>query len=90
VTSPDGRIVTDLPIVAHLAGRRVPGELVDASAVRFASGSVTNADVLRVLGAPGVEAAVVGREFRKRPRILAAIAERFDRRRSFGDVDVWD
>ena len=39
-TRPGETIVSDVPLVAYLAGRPLPGELVDTSAVRFASGSL--------------------------------------------------
>ena len=40
-TQPDELVGTDLPIVAYLADRRVPGQLVDSSFVRLGTGSLT-------------------------------------------------
>jgi hypothetical protein len=70
-TAPAELVGADLPIVAFHADRRLPGELVDTSAVRFASGSLTDAKVLAVLEHAGVHTVVVGREFAARPRLLA-------------------
>ena len=46
VTRSGDRVVVDQPIVAFLAGRRVPPELVDTANSRFESGSLTIEDVL--------------------------------------------
>lgn len=73
VTAPTALVGADLPIVAFRADRRLPGELVDTSAVRFASASLTDAKVLRVLEHGRVRTVVVGREFRARPRLLAEL-----------------
>jgi hypothetical protein len=70
-TVPAELVGADLPIVAFRADRRLPGELVDTSAVRFASGSLTDAKVLATLEHARVRTVVVGREFRARPRLLA-------------------
>jgi Dolichyl-phosphate-mannose-protein mannosyltransferase len=61
LTRPSELVASDLPIVAYLADRRLPGDLVDTSAVRFATDSVTRRDVL---SAP-VRLYVVGREFER-------------------------
>ena len=60
-TAPDRLVGTDLPIVAYLADRRVPGQLVDTSFVRLSTGSLTDSKILEEL--EGVRAIVVGREF---------------------------
>jgi hypothetical protein len=72
-TAPAELVGADLPIVAFRANRRLPGELVDTSAVRFASGSLTNARVFATLERARVRTVVVGREFRARPRLLAEL-----------------
>jgi hypothetical protein len=59
LTRPNELVASDLPVVPYLADRRLPGDLVDTSAVRFASGSLTRRDVL----AAPVRLYVVGREF---------------------------
>jgi hypothetical protein len=61
LTRPNELVASDLPIVAYLADRRLPGDLVDTSAVRFATGSLTRREVL---SAP-VRLYVVGREFER-------------------------
>jgi 4-amino-4-deoxy-L-arabinose transferase-like glycosyltransferase len=72
-TAPTELVGTDLPIIAFRADRRLPGELVDTSAVRFASGSLTDAEVLATLERARVRTVVVGREFAARPRLLAGL-----------------
>jgi hypothetical protein len=72
-TAPAEFVGGDLPIVAFLADRRLPGELVDTSAVRFASGSLTDAKVLATLEHANVRTVVVGREFNARPHLLARL-----------------
>jgi 4-amino-4-deoxy-L-arabinose transferase-like glycosyltransferase len=72
-TAPAEFVGADLPIVAFRADRRLPGELVDTSAVRFASGSLTDRRVLAALDRAGVRTVVVGREFGSRPRLLAEL-----------------
>ena len=64
LTRPDDIVVVDQPIVAFLADRRVPPQLVDTANSRFDSGSLTIADVLRFVDDdPRVTAAVAGRSF---------------------------
>ena len=66
---PDELVGTDLPIVAYLADRRVPGQLVDTSFVRLGTGSLTDAEILEELD--GVRAVVVGREFANRQALTS-------------------
>ena len=77
-TSPDALVLSDQPLVPFLANRRVPGGFVDTAKLRFATGSLTDAEVIAALD--GVAAVVVGRSFTERPAILAAVRERFPRR----------
>ena len=77
LTRPDDRVVVDQPIVAFLADRRVPPQLVDTANSRFESGSLTVADVLRAVDDdPRVTAAVAGRSFFERPALMAGLDER--------------
>ncbi len=87
-TRPGETIVSDLPIVAHLADRPLAGELVDTSFVRFASGSLTTACVLSVTDAEGVRLAVVGRMFRSEPGVLPGVVARFPNRRKIGEIEL--
>jgi 4-amino-4-deoxy-L-arabinose transferase-like glycosyltransferase len=80
LTRPDELVASDLPIVPYLADRRLPGDLVDTSAVRFASGSLTPDDVRR---AP-VRVYVVGREF---ARFLRP-GDRLELVRRFGSITI--
>jgi 4-amino-4-deoxy-L-arabinose transferase-like glycosyltransferase len=63
LTRPSELVASDLPIVPYLADRREPGRLVDTSAVRFASGSLTPQDVRRARA----RVYVAGREFLRHP-----------------------
>jgi hypothetical protein len=87
-TDPGEPVVTDLPIVAHLAGRLVPGALVDTSAVRFEAGSLEPATVLAVADAEGVRVVVVGRMFRELPRLLDELERRFPQERRVGEITL--
>ena len=81
LTQPDDRVVVDQPIVAFLAGRRVPPQLVDTANSRFDSGSLTVADVLRAVDDdPRVTAAVAGRSFFDRADLMAGLNRRFAKR----------
>ena len=42
-------VVSDNPGLAYLARRRTPGQLVDTAHLRFETGSLTNAGILRIL-----------------------------------------
>lgn len=86
-TQPDELVGTDLPIVAYLADRRVPGQLVDSSFVRLGTGSLTDGEILEALeGAPAV---VVGRLFAERPALLAALRERYPTRLDIDGVTLY-
>lgn len=89
-TAPGETIVTDLPLVAYLADRPLPGELVDTSAVRFESGSLDDACVLTAADASGARVVVVGRLFRIRPELLAEIRARFPARRPVGELTLYE
>ena len=74
-TEPDELVGTDLPIVAYLADRRMPGQLVDTSFVRLGTGSLTDAEILEELD--GVRAVVVGRELADRPALIRELGARY-------------
>jgi 4-amino-4-deoxy-L-arabinose transferase-like glycosyltransferase len=86
-TQPNDLVAADLPIVAYLADRRMPGQLVDASFVRLATGSLTNADILRELG--DARAFVVGREVAKRPELLRQLSARYPQRFERDGVTIY-
>jgi 4-amino-4-deoxy-L-arabinose transferase-like glycosyltransferase len=89
-TEPGETIVSDLPLVAYLADRPLPGELVDTSAVRFESGSLQDECVLSATDAAGARIVVVGRMFRDRPHLLAAIRDRFPAHRAVGEITLYE
>ncbi len=89
VTGPADLVVSDQPLVPFLADRRVWGPLVDTANLRFQTGSLTAAEVLRELDEGSVEAVVVGRSFLRRPAVLAGIRDRYRRVEQDGGVSVW-
>jgi hypothetical protein len=90
LTRPGDRVVVDQPIVAFLADRRVPPELVDTANSRFQSGSLTIADVLRAVDDdPRVTGAVAGRSFFERPALMAGLGERFAKRVQLGGAVIF-
>ena len=58
MTGPNDFVVSDHSIVPFLADRRVPGPLVDTASLRFETGSLTPAKVLRELEEWDVKAVV--------------------------------
>jgi hypothetical protein len=77
VTKPNDLVVSDQPIVPFLAGRVVWGPLVDTANLRFQTGSLTPAEVLRELDRGDVAAVVVGRSFLRQPVVLTGIRTRY-------------
>ncbi len=79
-TAPAELVGTDLPIVAYLADRRVPGQLVDTSYVRLGIGSLTDSDIVATLERDDVRAVAVGRTFAGRPALVRALRARYPKR----------
>jgi 4-amino-4-deoxy-L-arabinose transferase-like glycosyltransferase len=88
-TRPDELVVTDRPIVAFLAGRRVPGEVVDSAALAFDAGVISASDILAAVDRHGVRAVVALREFRNQPAVLAGLAKRFPTRIDHGGATLY-
>jgi 4-amino-4-deoxy-L-arabinose transferase-like glycosyltransferase len=78
LTRPDQLVISDQPIVAFLAHRRVPGKYVDTASLRFDTHSLSEAEVLH--DASGVAALFAGRAFGERPSLMAALPSRFRHR----------
>jgi hypothetical protein len=76
-TRPDDLVVSDHSIVPFLADRRVAGLLVDTALLRFETGSLTDAEVLRELEEWKVRAVVAGRAFTTRPALLRGLEARY-------------
>jgi hypothetical protein len=76
-TEPDELVVSDHSIVPFLADRRAAGPLVDTAVLRFETGSLTDAEVMRDLERYGVVAVVAGRAFRTRPALLRRLEARY-------------
>ena len=68
-------MITDQPIVAFLAHRRVPGNYVDTASLRFDTGTLTDAEVLR--DSEHVAAVVAGRAFYDRQSLRSKLRARF-------------
>jgi 4-amino-4-deoxy-L-arabinose transferase-like glycosyltransferase len=77
ITAPGDLVVSDHSIVPFLVRRRVAGPLVDTAVLRFQTGSLTDAEVLRELERYDVRAVVVGRAFTERPALLRGLAVRY-------------
>jgi hypothetical protein len=88
-TRPGDLVATDLPIVAYLADRRTPGYLVDTSFVRFGTGSLTNADIIKTLEHDHVRAVAVGRLFAERPQLMRELEGRYPRAVSGGTITLF-
>ncbi|MGH3141517.1 MAG: hypothetical protein ACRDO9_00060, partial [Gaiellales bacterium] len=86
-TQPEELVATDLPIVAYLADRRLPGRLVDTSFVRLASGSLNEAEILDDL--EGVPVVAVGRELAKHPALVRELAARYPKQVSKDGVTLY-
>jgi hypothetical protein len=78
LTTPSDVVISDQPIVAFLAHRRVPGNYVDTASLRFDTRTLSNAEVVRDAG--HVAAVVAGRAFANRPSLMAAIRTQFRHR----------
>jgi hypothetical protein len=76
LTPSSSLVVDDRPIIAFLAHRQVVGSLVDTAYLRFETGSLTDAKVIRDL--KPAAAVVISRSLRSRPKIVAYL-ERHDR-----------
>ena len=79
-TTPAELVGTDLPIVAYLADRRVPGQFVDTSYVRLGIGSLTDSEIVATLERDDVRAVAVGRTFADRPALVRALRARYPKR----------
>jgi Glycosyltransferase family 87 len=78
LTRPGQLVISDQPIVAFLAHRRVPGNYVDTASLRFDTHSLTEPEVLRDAGR--VAALYAGRAFSERQPLMAALPKRFRHR----------
>lgn len=88
-THPGERIVTDIPTVAVLADRRVPGFLVDVSWGRVRSGALNAQNVIETIEHEGIDAVVVGRMLRVSPGLAEELRARFPDRRHFETVTIY-
>jgi hypothetical protein len=79
-TPPGSLVVSDLPTVAYLARRQMPGQLIDTSIARIAFEDLTPRQVLRLVDRSHVAAAVIGRMFQTKPAIVAGLRRRFAHR----------
>ena len=89
LTRPDERIVSDIPAVGYLAGRRMPGQLIDSSIARIQDEYLKPAQVVRLIRESGVRVVVVGRLYTTKPVIVNGIAASFPRRLRHGSVTIY-
>lgn len=76
-TRPDEVVATDRPIVAFLARRRVPGDLVDTAYLRFRSGYLDADRVFHDLDGGRVRAVAALRAFRDERAVRERLAREF-------------
>jgi len=89
-TSPDELVVSDEPVVPVAAGRRMPGDVIDTAVLRFDSGYLDDAEVLRAIEANDVRVVVAGRAFLQRPGLVRALERRFPSASTRGGVTVYE
>jgi hypothetical protein len=87
LTPPSALTVDDRPIVSFLAHRRVVGQLVDLAFLRWQTGSLTDAKLIRDLRR--ADAVVVSRALRSRPRVLAYVRAHYRLRYDSGGVRIF-
>jgi hypothetical protein len=84
---PKKLVVDDRPIIAFRGHRRVVGEVVDMSYLRFETGSLTDSEVIRLLRR--ARAVVVSRSLRTRPEVMRYVRSLFDVRYDRGGVRIY-
>ena len=87
LTPPGALVADDRPIISFLARRRVIGQLVDTAYLRFETGSLTDARVIRDLQT--ADAVVVSRSLAGRAKVLAFVARHYRVRYRAGGVTIW-
>lgn len=88
-SAPSQLVVSDEPLVPVLAHRRMPGDVIDTAVLRFDSGYLSDAEVLRAVDANRVPVVVAGRSFLQRARLLAGLRARFPSRVTRAGVTVY-
>lgn len=88
-TSPSELVVSDIPSIPYLAGRRQPGQLIDTSVARIVDEYLKPSEVLRLIDESHAPIVVVGRNFRSQPEILRGLAERYSRRLRHGEITLY-
>jgi dolichyl-phosphate-mannose-protein mannosyltransferase len=80
---------SDEPIVVFGARARTPGQLVDTSKVRFATGSLTTQSVLEIVDRYHLSAMYVDRAFLEAPEIIRGLDKRFGKPRRKGSARLY-
>ena len=88
-SGPGDYVLSDLPILAYLSDRRIPGPLVETSVTRVQTGTLTTADVVRELEQPRVKVVVVNRVFPSLPGLMDEIEARFPHRQVYRGIQIY-
>lgn len=88
-TAPDELVATDRPIIAYLARRQLPGDLVDTAYLRFRSGYLTADEVMRDLDEAHVRVVVAARAFRDEGGVKERLERAFPTRFRHGGVTLY-
>jgi len=84
---PGALTIDDRPSISFFADRTVVGELVDTAFLRYETGFLTDAEVIREL--PRARAVVVSRALATRPRVLRAIRRGFALRYARDEIRIY-
>ena len=89
VTGPADLVVSDQPIVAFRAGRRMPGQLVDTSNTRITGGGLTATEVITEIDRSRPAAVVVARMLRTLPTVLGRLDRLYPVRARCGEATIY-
>jgi hypothetical protein len=88
-TSASDLVVSDIPSIPYLAGRRQPGQLIDTSIARIVDEYLPPRQVLALVDRTRPRLVVVGRNFLSHPEIVRGIARRYPRGIRHGEVTIY-
>jgi hypothetical protein len=88
-TSRGELVVSDIPSIPYLAGRRQPGQLIDTSIARIVDEYLTPSEVLALVDRSRPALVVVGRNFLSHPEIVRGIVRRYPHPVRHGEVTIY-